>query len=222
MRLVKDMCTRARVRVAAIALVSLALTGAGLGVAAAARQPRHDEPVVWRDSLALGSPTDGTLVRGTKLPAEGLRFFTWDPDRKRSPSPIWRRYATDRLIRVLLKVAIEVARAHPGAARIGIGDLSRPNGGRFPAHPRPGPGHASHQNGLDADVYYPRRDRRELRARTVSQIDRPLAQELVDRFVRAGAQAVFVGPRTGLTGPRGVVSPLRLHDDHLHVRIARR
>jgi len=204
------------------ALVALALIGAGLAVPAAARQSRPYEPVVFRDSLALGSPTDGALVRGTKLPAEGLRFFTWDPDLRRSPSPIWRRYATGRLVRVLLRVAIEFARAHPAAGRLGIGDLSRPRGGPFPAHPRPGLGHASHQNGLDADVYYPRRDRRELRARTVAQIDRPLAQDLVDRFVRAGAQAVFVGPRTGLRGPRGVVSPLRLHDDHLHVRIARR
>ncbi|MEA2193403.1 MAG: Penicillin-insensitive murein endopeptidase, partial [Solirubrobacteraceae bacterium] len=121
-----------------------------------------------------------------------------------------------------LRVAIEFARAHPGAARIGVGDLSRPRGGPFPSHPRPGPGHASHQNGLDADVYYPRRDRRELRAARVGQIDRRLAQDLVDRFVRAGAQAVFVGPRTGLSGPHGVVSVLALHDDHLHVRIARR
>jgi len=216
------MSSRVRLRVAAIVLASLLPIGAGLAVAAAAEQPRPYPPVAWRDSVALGQPTDGALVRGTVLPARGLRFFTWDPDRKRSPSPIWRRYATDRLIRVLLRVAIEFARAHPGAARLGIGDLSRPRGGPFPAHPRPGPGHASHQNGLDADVYYPRRDRRELRARTVSQIDRRLAQDLIDRFVRAGAQAVFVGPRTGLTGSRGVVSQLRLHDDHLHVRIARR
>ncbi len=216
------MSIRVRLRIAAVALVSFALVGAASAMSAPSAQPRPYQPVVWRDSVALGQPTGGALLRGTVLPAQGLRFFTWDPDRKRSPSPIWRRYATDRLIRVLLRVAIEYARAHPGAARIGIGDLSRPRGGPFPAHPRPGPGHASHQNGLDADVYYPRRDRRELRARTVAQIDRRLAQDLVDRFVRAGAQAVFVGPRTGLTGPAGVVSPLRLHDDHLHVRLARR
>ena len=216
------MSRRAHLRVAAIALVSLALTGAAAAMPAASAQPRPYQPVVWRDSVALGQPTDGALVRGTVLPAKGLRFFTWDPERHRSPSPIWRRYATDRLIRVLLRVSIEFARAHPGAARLGIGDLSRPRGGRWPAQRGPRLLHASHQNGLDADVYYPRRDRRELRASRVGQIDRRLAQELVDRFVRAGAQAVFVGPRTGLTGPRGVVTPLRLHDDHLHVRIARR
>ena len=45
------------------------------------------------------------------------------------------------------------------------------------------------------------------------------APELVDRFVRAGAQYVFVGPRTGLRGPGKVVMTLANHDDHLHVRI---
>jgi hypothetical protein len=30
---------------------------------------------------------------------------------------------------------------------------------------------------------------------------------------------VFVGPHVGLRGPRRIVQPLRLHDDHMHVRI---
>ena len=80
------------------------------------------------------------------------------------------------------------------------------------------PGHVSHQNGLDVDVYYPRRDRRELAPRTVAQVDRALAQDLVDRFVAAGAAKVFVGPNVGLTGPPEIVQPLPRHDNHLHVR----
>ena len=50
-------------------------------------------------------------------------------------------------------------------------------------------------------------------------MDRLLAQDLVNRFVAAGAQKVFVGPRLKLRGKRGVVTPLGNHDDHLHVRI---
>jgi hypothetical protein len=46
-----------------------------------------------------------------------------------------------------------------------------------------------------------------------------LSQELVDRFVRAGADVIFVGPNTGLRGPPGVVQPLVQHDNHLHVRL---
>ena len=100
------------------------------------------------------------------------------------------------------------------APRVGIGDLSRPRGGPF------GPKHASHQNGLDVDVYYPRLDRRERPPRRVEQINRRLAQDLVDRFLRAGAEIVYVGPMTGFTGPTGVVQVLWNHDNHLHARFA--
>ena len=96
---------------------------------------------------------------------------------------------------------------------MGIGDLSRRRGGPF------GPVHVTHQNGLDADVYYPRRDRSERPPLSVSEIDRRLAQDLVDRFVAAGARLVYVGPNTGFTGPRGIVQVLWNHDNHLHVRI---
>ena len=53
-----------------------------------------------------------------------------------------------------------------------------------------------------------------------AQIDRASAQELVDRFVAAGAQHVFVGRGLGLRGPRGVVVPIAYHLDHMHVRLA--
>ena len=174
--------------------------------------------IVWRRSRAVGKPNHGRLLGGVELPAAGTLFVSVDPVTGTSPNRAWRRYGTDRLLRVLLRVAEEHAAAHPGAARLVIGDLSRPHGGRFgPEYG--GDGHRSHQNGLDADVYYPRRDGLERIPRRVGQADRRLAQELVDRFVRAGAQYVFVGPRTGLRGPTKVVMTLANHDDHLHVRI---
>ncbi|HJS70693.1 MAG TPA: penicillin-insensitive murein endopeptidase [Gaiellaceae bacterium] len=172
------------------------------------------EPVVWRDSVALGSPSAGRLVRGVRLPAERAEFFTWDPVRRKQPNRAWRRWGTDRLVRIVLRVVREYAAAHPKAPRVGIGDLSRPRGGPF------GPKHASHQNGLDVDVYYPRLDRRERPPRRVDQIDRNLAEDLVDRFVRAGAEIVYVGPLTGFTGPPGIVQVLWNHDNHLHARFA--
>ena len=73
--------------------------------------------------------------------------------------------------------------------------------------------------GLDADILYPRKDGSEERPFKPSQVDRELAQDLVDRFVAAGAVKVFVGPRLNLKGPRNVVVPLIHHNDHLHVRI---
>jgi murein endopeptidase len=170
-------------------------------------------PIRWRHSEAVGTPSAGRLARGVRLPAEGRHFFTWDPLLHRRPDRAWRRWGTDRLVHVVLRVVRAYALAHPTAPRLGIGDLSRPRGGYF------GPRHASHQNGLDVDVYYPRRDRRERPPKNAAQIDRTLAQHLVDRFVAVGAVRIFVGPSTGLTGPRGIVQVLWNHDNHLHVRI---
>ena len=103
-------------------------------------------------------------------------------------------------------------------ARVAIGDLSRPHGGDF--GPQFGSiGHASHQNGLDVDVYYPRIDHHVRPPARPGQVDLRLAQDLVDRFVAAGAEKVFVGPSLGLGGPAGVVVPLANHDNHLHARL---
>jgi murein endopeptidase len=196
-------------------------TPAGTERPARRNRPRPLPSIVWRDSLALGSPTAGRLVRAVQLPARGEHYLTWDPVFKRTPNRWTRRNATDDLVRVLLKVTSDFAAAHPAASRILIGDLSRPRGGDFGR--RFGPlGHASHQNGLDADVYFPRRDRRERAARNPGQVDRAWAQEIVDRFVRAGARKIFVGARLGLRGPPGVVQPWPNHDDHLHLRLAPR
>jgi murein endopeptidase len=138
--------------------------------------------------------------------------------KRRSPNRHWRRWGTGRLVRLVLAVAREYHRAHPSAPRMAIGDLSRRRGGDFGI--RYGYiGHASHQNGLDVDVYYPRADRRERAPKYASQIDRRLSQELVDRFLAKGAEVIYVGPNTGLTGPAGRVQPLIHHDNHLHVRI---
>jgi protein MpaA len=177
-----------------------------------------DEPIQWRNSRSLGVPWDGRLVRGIQLPAEGEHYFTWDPVKKRVPNRQWRRWGSDRLLHMLLRVLDEYAAAHPEASRVGIGDLSRPHGGVFDER-FGGRGHASHQNGLDVDVYYPRLDGQELGPARPTQVDRVLAQELVTRFVQAGAVKVFVGPRVGLRGPKRKVERLIYHDDHMHVRI---
>jgi murein endopeptidase len=180
--------------------------------------PETVVPVRWRASRAAGLPYAGRLVHGVELPESGRDYFTWDSVLKSSPSRAWRRWGTDDLIRTLLDVLAEYRAAHPEAPRVGIGDLSRPRGGVFDQR-YGGLGHASHQNGLDADVYYPRSDGTERRPFRPSQVDSVLAQDLVDRFAAAGAQYVFVGPRLSLTGPRRVVSELAHHDDHLHVRL---
>ena len=175
--------------------------------------------IEWQPSRALGLPfRRGRLVDGVQLPGEGVHYFTHDGPLRQVPNRPWRRWGTDYLVATLLIVIAEHRAANPGAPRIGIGDLSRPEGGPFGAR-YGGLGHASHQNGLDVDIQYPRRDRSLAGIRRASDVDMALSQDLVDRFVAAGAQFVFVGPRVRLRGPQSVVQPLAHHDDHLHVRI---
>jgi murein endopeptidase len=175
--------------------------------------------ITWRTSQALGKPArKGRLKEGVQLPELGEDYFTWDPVRNEIPNRAWRRWGTDRLVRTILTVIHEYRTERDSAQRVGIMDLSRERGGAFGRN-YGGLGHASHQNGLDADILYPRKDGTEARATKPSQVDRKLAQDLVDRFVAAGATKVFVGPHLNLKGPKDVVVPLIYHDDHLHVRI---
>jgi murein endopeptidase len=180
--------------------------------------PVVDPPIAWRDSRAVGKPFHGRLVRGVQLPAEGRDFWTYDWGLRLSPNRPWRRWGTDRLVRTLLDVLGEYRAANPDAPRVGIADLSRRHGGSFGAN-FGGLGHSSHQNGLDADVLYPRVDRVERRAYAPALVDDALAQDLLDRFVAAGPVAVYTGPHLELHGPRRIVVKLAHHDDHMHVRI---
>ncbi len=177
--------------------------------------------VRWRKSRSSGPHTSGRLRGAVQLPSSGVHFTTWDPILRRSPNRHWRRWAHDRALKTTLRIIKAHRKANPGAPRLLIGDISRPRGGDFGiAFGRPG--HASHQTGLDVDIYYPRKDRRELVPTRVRQIDLALSQDLVNRFVSAGATYVFVGPNTGLKGRRGVVVPLAHHDNHIHVRFPAR
>jgi murein endopeptidase len=198
-----------------LCLIALALAACGFAGPLASERGFSRPPTAmrWRESVVVGSPSAGRLVHGVQLPPGGPTFFTWDPLLHRRPDRAWRRWGTDDLVRLVLRLVDRYAEAHPGAPRVGIGDLSRPHGGPF------GPRHASHQNGLDVDLYYPRLDRRERAPRSAADIDRRLSQALVDLFVQARVELIFVGPHTGLRGPSGVVEVLDGHDNHLHVRI---
>lgn len=198
-----------------------ALFGAGSPPCGEPEPERPAPPrVEWRDSLAVGAPEAGSLVRGVRLPPEGRHYFTWDPILRQRPNRPWRRWGTDVLVRKVLRVIRGFAREHPGAPRVGVGDLSLPRGGDFGPEVGGGIGHSTHQNGLDADIYYPLRSGRERPPESVAEVDLELAQDLVDRFLAVGAVRIYVGPSTPLTGPADVVVPLVHHDNHLHVRIA--
>jgi murein endopeptidase len=210
-------------------LVAVLLAAAGLAAAApAAAQvappdsqglaPESPQPDAPR-SVAVGQPWHGRLVNGVQLPEAGPDFITWDEVLHQSPDRGSRRWGTEALVVLLDSVTREYREAHPGVPPVLISDLSREHGGPF-GRRYGGLGHESHQNGLDADVMYPRRDGTLRAAERPSEVDRVLAQDLVDRFRAAGAVKLFVGPHLHLHGPRSIVVPLAHHDDHVHVRIA--
>jgi murein endopeptidase len=168
--------------------------------------------IEWHHATSVGLPYHGSLIDGTQLPLEGPDWVTWNPVTDRVPNAPKRLYGNERTIRAVVSVTRAYRAATPGAPRVVVGDISREGGGPMVDE------HVSHQNGLDVDVYLPRRDGT-LRAPTApDQIDHRLAQDLVNRFVAAGAQMIFVGYGTGLHGPVGVVIPYPGHEYHMHVR----
>jgi murein endopeptidase len=167
--------------------------------------------VQWNEGTSHGLPFAGYLTGGTQLPVEGVDWVTWNPVRDSVPNKPNRLYGNERTIRTIISVVTAHRAAHPNAPRVVVGDISFRGGGPMEQH-------RSHQNGLDVDVYYPRLDGRLRAPLSTAQIDRRLAQDLLDRFVAAGAQKVFVGYHSGLRGPGGVVTPYPNHENHMHVR----
>jgi hypothetical protein len=167
--------------------------------------------IEWARAQSHGLPYAGRLSSGTTLPVEGPDWVTWNPVADEVPNRPHRLHGHERTIRAVLDVSAAYAAAHPGAPRIVVGDISFPDGGPMELH-------RSHQNGLDVDVYYPRRDGVERAPAARRQIDRALTQDLLDRFLAAGADVIFVGYSLGLVGPKDRVVPYPNHEDHMHVR----
>jgi len=169
--------------------------------------PRID----WRNATSVGVPWGGSLIDGTQLPLEGPSWMTWNPVTNSDPNEPGRLFGNERTIRAIVSVLGAYRAANPRAPRVLVGDISWRDGGRMEAH-------VSHQNGLDVDIYYPRLDGALREPRSPEAIDRRLAQDLLDRFLAAGAGIVFVGYRTGLRGPQRAVVPYPQHENHMHIR----
>ena len=165
----------------------------------------------WSRATSHGLPYAGRLSGGTQLPLEGQSWVTWNPVADRVPNEPGRLFGSERMIRALLAVMAGYRAEHPNAPRVVVGDISFRGGGPMELH-------RSHQNGLDVDIYYPRRDGRSRPPTSGDQIDRTRAQDLLDRFLDAGVEKIFVGYSTELRGPSDVVIPYPNHGDHMHVR----
>ncbi len=101
-------------------------------------------------SQAVGVYTSGKLEKPDLLPASGEGFKKIFQFRNRG-------HGTLDLISLVVAASKEVHREYPAAERVQIGDITDIDGGRQG-------GHLSHQNGLDADIVFFRKDRREMDA----------------------------------------------------------
>ncbi len=185
---------------------------------------------------SIGSyAADGKLVRADQLQLESeglLKIFR----------PRNRGFGSVDLVSFLENTARELRRQFPEAEPLQIGDTSQEWGG-------PISGHGSHQNGLDADLIYLRKDRRVMPTDTTNGFDEMFVVngklstnfDLVGNwklfsimastgrvnriFVDAKIKKAFCdytlthGTRTDSKEILRLIRPWTNHADHLHVRL---
>lgn len=181
---------------------------------------------------SIGASASGCLAGAVALPLEGAGYQAVHTSRRRY-------YGHPALVATVADLARSAREA--GLGDLFIGDLSQPRGG-----PMPG-GHASHQSGLDVDVFFdlsPKARRRPSERERIPAVSVVLPDNLsVDprRFTAAhqglleraasspGVERIFVHPAVkqalcrSVAGNRAWLAKLRPwygHDAHFHVRIA--
>lgn len=92
-------------------------------------------------ALSIGTPSAGCLRGGEPLKSDGPGYVLARPERRRN-------YGHPRLVDLLKSLGTGLAAE--GKPKILIGDLSQPRGGPTMS------AHASHQSGIDVDIWYAR------------------------------------------------------------------
>lgn len=164
-------------------------------------------------SVVGGTYSNGSLANAFNLPDRGPGYIHF-----RGGDPVDRDdWASFAVIRCLESVGREWASSD---LRVNVGDLSLQPGGRFVPH-------GSHQNGLDLDVRYVRRDDENapLDLRWQSEHYDPIAtRELMDTFIRrCPVQLIFVDTTAVDFTNEDLAAPVLIHaqghSNHFHVRL---
>lgn len=180
--------------------------------------------------------TKGTLTQADELKAETQDHVIIFPTRNRG-------YGSLDLISLVENVAAQIRKEVPGIERLQVGDLSQAAGGKIS-------GHDSHQNGLDVDLVYFRKSRKEADPKTATKFDESFVSgqtvtanfdmdanwALISLLVSSGrVERIFVDPvikkafcdhadtlkiRKESEEILRALRPWPHHDDHLHVRLS--
>lgn len=188
-------------------------------------------PAALPGASVIGSYTRGCLARGVALPLDGAHWQVMRPSRNRY-------WGHPSLVSFVERLADKASRS--GWRGLLVGDLGQPRGGPAPT------GHASHQIGLDVDIWltpmparlYSDVERETTPARSMLKlhtitVDRKLFTSAQATFIKRAAEfdevtRIFVNPGIkkalckGAGRDRawlGKVRPWRGHDEHIHVRL---
>jgi penicillin-insensitive murein DD-endopeptidase len=184
---------------------------------------------------AIGFYAKGCLAGATALPIDGPAWQAMRLSRNRN-------WGHPNLVALVEKLGIEASK-HDGWPGLLVGDLSQPRGGPMVSS------HASHQVGLDADIWFmpmpdrrlTEREREDLSAPSMvaadgMSVDPKMWTEAHGRVLKraasyASVERIFVHPAikkalcdaTGKDENRAWLHKIRAywgHNDHFHVRIA--
>lgn len=199
------------------------------------RGNQAEDPYQGTREQVRGFYSRGRLVSADLLPPDGFGFVKIHRPRNRG-------FGSFDLVQVLRETARQMQELFPSIDRVQIGDMSAEHGGFIS-------GHASHQNGLDADVAFLRLNRTEQDPESTSGFHESFVHNgfltpnfdlarnwayakllvatgrvqrvFVNEVVKRGLCA-YVAAQGGLETERETLRRLRVirgHTDHFHVRV---
>jgi penicillin-insensitive murein endopeptidase len=214
-------CRRVR---ALIRLSSFAALVSGAAVAAAGPESgwsRAKGPAEGR-ALAIGGYSAGCVQGAKELPLTGPNYVVMKPERRRN-------FGHPALVAFVAELGAALEGQH--LAPLGVGDLGQARGGPAPN------GHASHQNGLDVDLWFspggpgatqepmvdlltqkpsPHYGERVPMLLELAAKDRRVARIFVNAVIKRELCEKATGDRSWLAKLR----PWHGHHEHFHVRLA--
>jgi penicillin-insensitive murein endopeptidase len=197
---------------------------------AADAQGKAAATLTWSDVMppsdgpakAIGGYSAGCVQGAAELPLTGAGYRVMKPERRRM-------FGHTRLVDFVRQLGSKIEQG--GLDPLGVGDLGQARGGPAPS------GHASHQNGLDADLWFSPAVEGAKDAPSMVEGNKPSARwsERVPKLLQfavsdARVDRIFVNPviKQALcasvpAAERGWLRKLRPwwgHDAHFHVRLA--
>jgi penicillin-insensitive murein DD-endopeptidase len=199
-----------------------------LAWSASGRTDPANDPLTWSHfrapttgpAQAIGSYSSGCVLGAVALPVSGPGFTVVWPERVRF-------YGHPLLVALIRDLGGRADELH--LPKLSVGDLGQPRGGPAPT------GHASHQTGLDVDLYFVppvdhktttmvddahRRPSRRFTAAMARVVELAADDARVDRiFIHPVLKRALCERQVGDRSWLRKLTPWWGHDDHVHVRV---